>query len=521
MTTRKNLTATSLRRHHYEDRRELEQDNYPSTCVTMRLGIDFDETFAPVVRFETLRLVLLIAGLMRWKVKQYDFVTAFLNAKLGIAIYVEQPVGYKVKGKEDYVCLLQKSLYGLKQAPLEWNNALDELLHEIGFRRCYKDYGLYILREGDVTILLTVYVDDVLIIGTETDIKRVETKLNERFKMKALGTVRYLLGIEIAYEASYVGFSQRKYAEDVLKKFRMEAANSARIPVQPGADMEDERHRSTNNNAADDLAAPAQQKIGCGAQGECTALEFAKHTGEMATSAHDQRVQNLPYRSAVGHLQYLVSGSRPDLSTAVRMLSEHLHDFTREHWRVAQRVMTYLAGTQSDGLRFDLEEARKYENLQLELFVDADYANNRRDRRSITGFVLFCCGQMISSKSWKQALITESTCEAELVAANDGLHELIWIEQMIDELQFKRTNSVVYCDNEAAICILKHPTRHRRTKHIAIKYLKNREVLKQRWIQLKRVASVDNVADMHTKPLPQPAFAKFKSLLGIQQIKTS
>lgn len=155
-----------------------------------KFGLDFFETYAPVVRFETLRVVLLVAAVLRLEVRQYDFVTAFLNAKLGVRIYIEQPEGYRVRGKEDHVCLLLKSLYGLRQAPLEWNHALHELLLRMGFARCYKDYGLYVRRRGDKIALVTVYVDDILIIGTLSDIEKTQRELDNAFKLKAMGAVR-------------------------------------------------------------------------------------------------------------------------------------------------------------------------------------------------------------------------------------------------------------------------------------------------------------------------------------------
>lgn len=91
------------------------------------------------------------------------------------------------------------------------------------------------------------------------------------------------------------------------------------------------------------------------------------------------------------------------------------------------------------------------------------------DRRSVTGYILFCCGQIVAAKSWKQSLIAESTFEAETITANEGLKELVWGEQLVDELTLKRSNSVIYCDNQAAVSFMQHPTNHKRTKHVAIK----------------------------------------------------
>lgn len=183
-------------------------------------GIDFDETCAPVIRFETLRLVLLLADIMGLKVKQYDFVTAFLNAPMDRKLYIKQPIGFVVKGQECKVCLLLKSIYGLRKAPKEWSSTLHSFLVKMGLKRCWKDYGLYFMYCGTHLVLVTVYVDDMLVIGRDCDIEYVASTLMKPFKMKELGNIRYLLGIEINYEmGKRITFSQEKYVEDILKKF--------------------------------------------------------------------------------------------------------------------------------------------------------------------------------------------------------------------------------------------------------------------------------------------------------------
>lgn len=181
------------------------------------------------------------------------------------------------------------------------------------------------------------------------------------------------------------------------------------------------------------------------------------------------------------------------------------------------RAFKYIARTKNERLRLNLDEARRYGTLRFEHFADADYGNDLDDGKSVSGFALFLCGQLVSAKSWKQQQVSESICEAELIAINDGLHDLLWGEQVLDELQLTRASSIVYCDNQAALTLLKHPGKHRRTKHFAIKYLKNREVIQQRGVQARHVGSNNNVADINTKPLPRPAFERLKRQLGVTE----
>lgn len=189
-----------------------------------KYGIDYDETYAHVVRFETLTFVLLLVGLLRLKREQFDFVTAFLNARTNMPIYTEQPEGFVIERLEDYVCLLLKSVYGLKQAPRDWNCMLHEFLVQLRFKRSYKDCGLYCYRKG-VLVFVTVYVDDLLIIGKEEHTQCVAALLKRAFNIKEVGGVRYLLGIEIGGKDSddCITFSQRNFVEGILKTSRWRA----------------------------------------------------------------------------------------------------------------------------------------------------------------------------------------------------------------------------------------------------------------------------------------------------------
>ncbi|KAJ8503143.1 hypothetical protein ON010_g19122 [Phytophthora cinnamomi] len=175
-----------------------------------------------------------------------------------------------------------------------------------------------------------------------------------------------------------------------------------------------------------------------------------------ATEGEHKQDECLPYRSLVGCLQYLVSGSRPELATAIRILSKFLDKYSAVHWRAAKRVLRYLIGSQDMGLHYDLVEARKNEKLHIEVYTDANFASEGGDMKSVSGFTVYCNGQLISAKSWKQDILAESTCEAELIAANTGAHDAVWLEQFVDELQLPRVGTVLYCDSSSARELMKH-----------------------------------------------------------------
>ena len=164
-----------------------------------RKGIDFDEIFSPVVKMSSIRVVLGLAASLDLEVEQMDVKTAFLHGELEEEIYMEQPEGFEVKGKEDYVCKLKKSLYGLKQAPRQWYKKFESVMGEQGYRKTTSDHCVFFQKfsDGDFIILL-LYVDDMLIIGKNASrINQLKKQLSKSFAMKDLGPAKQILGIRI------------------------------------------------------------------------------------------------------------------------------------------------------------------------------------------------------------------------------------------------------------------------------------------------------------------------------------
>ena len=164
---------------------------------SQRYGQDYDETFSPVVRFESLRTVIALAVQNGLKLCQMDVTTAFLNGELKEEVYMKQPEGYAIKGKENLVCKLKKSIYGLKQSPRCWNSALDCHLKKMGFKQAAGDPCIYMASEGEM-FLIAVYVDDILLAGRSDErLTTVKQALSRKFQVKDMGKLHHFLGINV------------------------------------------------------------------------------------------------------------------------------------------------------------------------------------------------------------------------------------------------------------------------------------------------------------------------------------
>ncbi|KAK8946465.1 hypothetical protein KSP39_PZI006353 [Platanthera zijinensis] len=179
-------------------------------------GLDYEETFSPVAKLNTVRVLLSVAVHRQWPLLQLDVKNAFLNRDLQETVYMQQPPGFETTG-ESQVCHLRKALYGLKQSPRAWFDKFSKALREIGFTRSSADFSLFTRHRSTGTVLLLVYVDDIIITGNDSNgILAVKLHLSTVFQTKDLGPLRYFLGLEVARRPDGLILSQRKYCTDLL-----------------------------------------------------------------------------------------------------------------------------------------------------------------------------------------------------------------------------------------------------------------------------------------------------------------
>lgn len=387
---------------------------------TQEYGVNYYETFSPVVRFTSIRIMLAIAGDRKMKMKQFDVRTAFLNRDLNETVYMEQPKGFE--DGTNRVCKLNKSLYGLKQASRCWNRKFKHFIEVFGFVACTSDPCVFISKKNNKLIILAIHVDDELVIADSEDIiQMVMEHLGKQFEIKEMN-VDCFLGLQIEQGSDGSIFvHQKTYTQRVLSKFQMNDCNSVSIPSDPNQAMH----------------------------------EF----DESETSV-------CPYRELVGSLMYLAVATRPDISYAVGLVSRFLEKPTIVHENAVKRIMKYLKGTVDHGILYSGNG-----NGNLLGYSDADYAGDIMTRRSTSGFAFMYGNGIVSWCSERQKSVSLSTTESEYIAASNAIKELVWLKRILEEMLSNEVEDVkFYMDNQSAIRLVKNPEFHKRSKHIDIRY---------------------------------------------------
>lgn len=459
----------------------LLQPRYKARLVVkgfgQKKGIDFDEIFSPVVKMSSIRAVLGIAACQNLEIEQMDVKTAFLHGDLEEEIFMKQPEGFVVEGKEEYVWRLKKSLYGLKQAPRQWYKKFMSIMREQGYKKKSSDNCVFVKKfaDGDFIILL-LYVDDMLIVGKDTSrIDSLKKQLSKSFAMKDLGPAKQILGIQITRDrdSKKLFLSQEKYIEKVLQKFRMDKAKVVSSPLAS--------HFKLSKN-------------------QCPSTDDQKR--DMA---------NIPYASAVGSLMYAMVCTGPDLAHAVGVVSRFLSNPGKEHWNAVKWIMRYLRGTSKLKLSFGME------NVQLVAYSDSDLAGDIDTRKSTSGYLIKLCGGAVSWKSRLQV----STTESEFIAVTEASKELLWLKKFLKELGFEQNRYVLLCDNQSAIHLVKNSSFHSKSKHIEVRYHWIQDVLDAKLMEVDKVHTDENGSDMMTKSLPRGKLEHCKLIAGMVITPTS
>ena len=437
---------------------------------TQTEGIDFLETFSPVAKLSTVRLLLAIASSQQWLLEQLDVNNAFLHGDLHEEVYMELPPGV-VPPRPGQICRLRKSLYGLRQASRQWYEKLSQVLIASGFHQSQADFSLFTKKkpDGSFTALL-IYVDDMLLTGNDqSEIDAVKQTLDRLFKIKDLGQLKFFLGLEVARSSSGISLCQRKYTLELLQDAGLLGCKPLSTPMDPN-------------------------------------IRFQKDDGAPFSDP-------AAYRRLVGQLLYLTT-TRPDISYAMTTLSQFLHAPMVSHYRAALRVLRYLKNAPGLGLFFPSDSA-----LHLKGFSDSDWATCPDTRRSITGFCIYLGNSLISWKSKKQHTVSRSSSEAEYRALATATCEIQWLTYLLQDFQVPfKSPALVYCDSRSALYLASNPVFHERSKHIELDCHVVREKIRSGLIHLLPIRTHSQLADICTKALPPKQFCNLHAKLGMYDV---
>lgn len=432
-----------------------------------RPGLDYSDTFSPVVKAPTVRLIMTIAITQRWPLRQLDINNAFLQGKLSEDVFMQQPPGFVDPTLPNHVCKLKKAIYGLKQAPRAWYIELRNYLLGVGFINTISDSSLFIFNGSQHIIYLLVYVDDIIVTGSNEDmVTRFISTLAARFSLKDLGMLSYFLGVEVLSQPSGIFLSQRKYISDILERAKMAAAKPSPTPMN-------------------------------------TSRSLSLHSGSPLSSPTE-------YRALIGSLQYL-SLTRPDVAFCVNRLSQYMHRPTDEHYTALKRLLRYLAGSLHKGVLI-----RHKSPINLHAFTDADWAGNRDDYISTTGYIVYLGSNPISWSSNKQRTVARSSTEAEYRALASTTAEILWVINLLKELNISsHILPTIYCDNIGATYVAANPKFHSKMKHIGLDYHFVRQSVQNGSIRVSYISNKEQLADALTKPLPRQQFHDNINKIGL------
>ncbi len=437
---------------------------------SQKYGVNYTETFSPVVRSETVRMMFAIAAEYGLYLHQMDVSSAYINSDLNDEVYMKQPVKFVSRKFPNRVLKLKKALYGLKQSGREWNFKLDSILKKLGFQQCPSEPCVYTMCTDSRINIIAVYVDDLLIASSsKADLKKIKEDIAKNVKVVDKGEAKQFLSLEIEREGELgeISINQKSQIHRLLESQHMESCRPISTPLDPKCQVKCESN-------------------------DCKLADQAE------------------YQSLIGSLMYIAINTRPDILHSVSKLSQRNNNPHSEHMNAAKRVLKYLNATQDKSLHY------RKTGEPISCFADADWGGDTIDRKSYTGYSFIMAGAVVSYESKKQTTVALSSTEAEYMAMSSACKEASYLKKLFKEMKLQCPDAItINGDNMSAINLIKNPVYHSRSKHIDIKYHHIRDVYCRGEIDLNYCASQNNVADILTKNLTKIPHNKCMQMMGI------
>jgi hypothetical protein len=459
-----------------------------------RFGVDYFEVYASTGMYKTMRAFFVLVASRDMELRQLDVPQAFTQASLDEDVYMEMPEGFAQPGM---VCHLKKSLYGLKQSPRNWWRLISGfLIDTLGFVATVSDPCLFWKQAASSAtdrILLFLFVDDMQVAFNKTvehEWAEMHRQLRERFDITDLGESKFMLGMRITRDrvARTIKLDQELYVTKALEKFDLHQCTPKSTPGVTYHNDARNAHDESSETSGDD--------------GHC-----------------DQPCQLKLYQEKVGTLLYAAISTRPDISFAVNKLTQRMQAPTLRDERACDRVFRYLSGTKTLGLLFGRQRVPNSSSpsdspVTVSVYADADWASDRTDRKSVSGWIAMLNGDPISWASKKQKVVSQSSCEAELYAEAAAINETKWLSGLLSEIGVRQSDTpLVYGDNQSTQTLSKNGIKSERTKHVAIKYAFIHDEVSSGRVRLQWVPSTEQLADILTKSLPRPLHEKLREQL--------
>lgn len=433
---------------------------------TQKEGVDYKETFSPVLRYSVLKLLFALSVKLDMNVMHYDVTTAFLNGNLEESVYMQPPPNLALSGK---VLKLKKAIYGLKQSARAWYKRVDECLQKLNYKKSQHEPCLFVKLCGEKKTYVALFVDDFFVFSTcDTEVNNLKCELSAKFKLKDLGQVRKCLGMRVEICKNMLTIDQEEFIDSLLVKFGLENCNeTSKTPMEINLKLDKGEH--------------------------CD--------------------KKYPYQQLIGSLMYLSVLTRPDISYSISFLSQFNNCFNKVHWQHAKRVLKYLKATKSYRLTYTKDD------LDIVGYVDADWASNTVDRRSYTGYCFKLSGAVISHECRKQQTVALSSTEAEYMGVCEASKEAIFLKNVLLDLTEKDIGPIVlFNDNQSAKRLTENCMYYKRSKHIDVRFHFIRDVVASNLVKIVYLHTSNMIADIFTKSLPCVKHYKFLLELGMHNI---